>query len=99
MENIIVDTVDTAKKCLEYLKRYDIGRGTFLALEKTQRWRDKLAKIKTPENAPRLIDLIEVEVRNKNLISNYCFLIAIIAFLLQLLHFYCHYCFFIVILG
>ena len=91
MENIIVDTVDTAKKCLEYLKRYDIGRGTFLALEKTQRWRDKLAKIKTPENAPRLIDLIEVEVRNKNLISNYCFLIAIIAF-------YCNYCIFIAII-
>ena len=83
--------MDTAKKCIEYLKRYDIGRGNFYALDKAQKWKEKLARIKTPENAPRLVDLIEVEVRNgKNLISNYyciyCF-------------FYCIYCFFIVILG
>ena len=62
LENIIVDSTDTAKNCLQYLKRYDIGRGTFMALDKTLKWRGSVeARVKTPENAPRLIDLIEVE--------------------------------------
>ena len=65
-----MDSVDTAKKCIEYLKRYDIGRGNFFALDKAQKWKEKLARIKTPENAPRLVDLIEVEARNgKNILS------------------------------
>ena len=80
--------MDTAKKCIEYLKRYDIGRGNFFALDKAQKWKEKLARIKTPENAPRLVDLIEVEVRNgKNLISNYCFFIAFIAFFIVFIAF------------
>ena len=34
LDNIVVDTVNTAQACIEYLKASDIGRATFIALEK-----------------------------------------------------------------
>jgi len=34
LDNIVVDTVDTAQACIEYLKQYDVGRASFIALEK-----------------------------------------------------------------
>lgn len=34
LDNIVVDTVNTAQECIEYLKRSDFGRATFIALEK-----------------------------------------------------------------
>ncbi len=62
LDTVLVDTVDTAKKCIEYLKRNDIGRMNALALEKTTHLSDKANEnAKTPENAPRLIDLIQVD--------------------------------------
>ena len=54
--------MDTGKKCIEYLKRHDIGRINALALDKTTRHADNCQKkFKAPENAPRLIDLISVD--------------------------------------
>ena len=62
LDNIIVDTVDTAEKCIEYLRRNNIGRASFIPLEKQQRFRDQCRqRIKTPENVARLFDLIRVE--------------------------------------
>ena len=62
LDTVITDTVETGKKCIEYLKRHDIGRVNALALDKTLNFKDKVYNIpKTPENAPRLIDLIKVE--------------------------------------
>ena len=85
--------MDTAKKCIEYLKRYDIGRGNFYALDKAQKWKEKLARIKTPENAPRLVDLIEVEVRNGKKYNQQLlfYLFDLLLFLLYLLLFYCNF--------
>ena len=34
LDNIVVDTVNTAQNCIEHLKRHDLGRATFIALEK-----------------------------------------------------------------
>lgn len=34
LDNIVVDTVDTAQECIAYLKRANVGRATFIALEK-----------------------------------------------------------------
>jgi structural maintenance of chromosome 4 len=34
LDNIVVDTVDTAQRCIEFLKTSNIGRGNFIALEK-----------------------------------------------------------------
>lgn len=36
LDNIVVDTVNTAQACIEHLKRYDVGRASFIALEKVQ---------------------------------------------------------------
>ena len=62
LDRMIVDNVDTAKRCIEFLKKNDVGKGNFLAHDKSRRWAERVANIpKTPENAPRLIDLIKVE--------------------------------------
>ena len=62
LDTLIVDNVDTGKKCIEYLKRHDVGRINVLAHDKTLKWRDKVTQnFKSPENAPRLIDLVQVE--------------------------------------
>lgn len=42
LDTILVDSVDTAKRCIEYLKANDVGRANFLAHDKTARWRDKV---------------------------------------------------------
>ncbi|KAK4886823.1 hypothetical protein RN001_003094 [Aquatica leii] len=62
LDNIVVDTVATAQWCIEFLKQHDIGRATFIALEKQEHLR-KLANssITTPENVPRLFDLIQIK--------------------------------------
>lgn len=36
LDNVVVDSVDTAQACIEYLKKYNIGRASFIALEKIQ---------------------------------------------------------------
>lgn len=61
LDNIVVDTVDTATACIEFLKRNNIGSATFVALEKQERFRDIYSKpFRAPENVPRLFDLIKV---------------------------------------
>ncbi|KAF5289359.1 hypothetical protein FQR65_LT11870 [Abscondita terminalis] len=62
LDNIVVDTVSTAQWCIEFLKKHDIGRGTFIALEKQEHLRKAAnSTIKTPENVPRLFDLIQIK--------------------------------------
>lgn len=62
LDNIVVDTVNTAQACITFLRQHNIGRATFIALEKQQRFQAEIArKIQTPENVHRLFDLIKVE--------------------------------------
>lgn len=59
LENIVVDNVETAKKCVEALKRNNVGQATFIALDKMQRHQN--AAHNKPKSAlPRLVDLIQV---------------------------------------
>lgn len=57
LDYIVVKTTAGAGQCLEFLRKYDLGRASFICL-------DKLAKgahdrtVETPEGAPRLFDLI-----------------------------------------
>lgn len=61
LDNIVVDTVDTATACIEFLKRNNIGQATFVALEKQEKYRDIYSRpFRAPENVPRLFDLIKV---------------------------------------
>ncbi|KYO34038.1 structural maintenance of chromosomes protein 4 isoform X1 [Alligator mississippiensis] len=61
LDYIVVDTIDTAQECVNFLKRQGIGVATFIALDKMSEWTQHMSKIQTPENIPRLFDLVEVK--------------------------------------
>lgn len=56
LDNFVTDTVEAGQQCIEYLRKTNMGRGNFICLDKL-RSRD-LSAIQTPENAPRLFDLV-----------------------------------------
>lgn len=58
LNNLVVDTVEQAQQCIEYLRSQNIGRATFMVLEKMSQ-DSRMNKISTPENVPRLFDLIK----------------------------------------
>uniref|UniRef100_A0AAR5Q6Q8 Structural maintenance of chromosomes protein n=1 Tax=Dendroctonus ponderosae TaxID=77166 RepID=A0AAR5Q6Q8_DENPD len=61
LDNIVVDSVNTAQWCIAFLKTHDIGRGVFIALDQQEHlWDRASTPIQTPENVHRLYDLIKV---------------------------------------
>ncbi|MBN3310461.1 SMC4 protein, partial [Amia calva] len=61
LDNILVDTIDTAQECVNFLKRQNIGVATFIGLDKMKVWERSMGKIQTPENIPRLFDMVKVK--------------------------------------
>ncbi|XP_067306033.1 structural maintenance of chromosomes protein 4 [Pseudorasbora parva] len=61
LDNILVDTIDTAQKCVTFLKAQNIGVATFIGLDKMQVWQQSMGSISTPENTPRLFDMVRVK--------------------------------------
>lgn len=57
LDNFVTDTVEAGQQCIEYLRKTNMGRGNFICLDKL-RSRD-LSAIQTPEDAPRLFDLVK----------------------------------------
>ncbi|KAK7432285.1 Structural maintenance of chromosomes protein 4 [Neonectria magnoliae] len=57
LDNFVTETVDAGQQCIEYLRKNNLGRGNFICLDKL-RVRD-MSPIQTPENAPRLFDLVQ----------------------------------------
>ncbi|RMZ85784.1 hypothetical protein DV737_g343, partial [Chaetothyriales sp. CBS 132003] len=57
LENMVVDNVEVGQQCIEYLRKNNLGRANFICLDKLAQ-RD-LSAIQTPENVPRLFDLIK----------------------------------------
>ncbi|KAK9365403.1 RecF/RecN/SMC [Lipomyces kononenkoae] len=57
LNNLVVDNVETGQACIEYLRKNNLGRAMFMLLDKLPE-RD-ISEIKTPENAPRLFDLVK----------------------------------------
>ena len=41
LDNIVVDTINTGQKCVEFLKRSGAGTATFIGLDKMEKWRDQ----------------------------------------------------------
>ena len=39
LDHIVVDTIDTGKKCIEFLKKNNIGQGRFILMDKVETWR------------------------------------------------------------
>lgn len=57
LHNMVVDTVEQGQACINSLRTQNVGRASFMVLEKLAT--DKVnPKISTPENVPRLFDLI-----------------------------------------
>lgn len=62
LDNIVVENVETATKCIEFLKNHNVGRATFISLDKIGHLMSRCKSRQTyPQNAPRLFDLIKVE--------------------------------------
>jgi structural maintenance of chromosome 4 len=62
LNNPVVDTVDQGQSCIEYLRKQNVGRASFMVLEKLSST-GTLEKIATPENVPMLFDLIKLKPR------------------------------------
>ncbi|KAM9812168.1 structural maintenance of chromosomes protein 4 [Syngnathus typhle] len=60
LDHILVDTIDTAQKCVTFLKEQNIGVATFIGLDKMKVWENNMGKIHTPEDCPRLFDVVRV---------------------------------------
>mmetsp|Transcript_4034 Transcript_4034/g.9112 ORF Transcript_4034/g.9112 Transcript_4034/m.9112 type:complete len:1378 (-) Transcript_4034:141-4274(-) len=57
LDHIVVQTTAGTQKCLEFLRKHNLGRASFVPLDKMKKGaHDRV--VETPENAPRLFDLI-----------------------------------------
>ena len=59
LDNFVTETVEAGQQCIEYLRKTNLGRGNFMCLDKLRT--RSLDPIPTPENAPRLIDLVHAK--------------------------------------
>ncbi|SMY28666.1 unnamed protein product [Zymoseptoria tritici ST99CH_1A5] len=57
LDNMVVDSVEAAQQCIEYLRKNNLGRANFICLDRLPN-RD-MSQIQTPENCPRLFDLVK----------------------------------------
>eukprot|EP00578_Thalassiosira_sp_NH16_P013877 CAMPEP_0181124522 /NCGR_PEP_ID=MMETSP1071-20121207/26531_1 /TAXON_ID=35127 /ORGANISM="Thalassiosira sp., Strain NH16" /LENGTH=1385 /DNA_ID=CAMNT_0023209843 /DNA_START=14 /DNA_END=4171 /DNA_ORIENTATION=- len=57
LDHIVVQTTAGTQKCLEFLRRHNLGRASFVPLDKMKKGAHDRA-VETPENAPRMFDLI-----------------------------------------
>merc|ERR1719253_1485604 len=58
LDHIVVQTTAGTQKCLEFLRRHNLGRASFVPLDKMKKGAHDRA-VETPEGAPRLFDLIQ----------------------------------------
>lgn len=59
LDNLVVDSVEVGQQCIEYLRKNNLGRANFILLDRLAK-RD-LSAIQTPENVPRLFDLVKAK--------------------------------------
>ncbi|KAK9449677.1 RecF/RecN/SMC [Limtongia smithiae] len=56
LNNLVVENVETGQECINYLRKNNLGRANFILLDKLPP--RNLSAIQTPENVPRLFDLV-----------------------------------------
>ncbi|VDQ01347.1 unnamed protein product, partial [Trichobilharzia regenti] len=63
LNNIVTDTMDSAQEAVNFLKQHNLGKATFIALDKMQKWAGQASqpfpKPQVPFRVERLYDLIE----------------------------------------
>ncbi|KAJ1952384.1 Structural maintenance of chromosomes protein 4, partial [Dipsacomyces acuminosporus] len=57
LDNIVVQTVKAGQQCVEFLRKNNVGRARFVILDTLRKY--NMSPISTPENAPRLFDLVK----------------------------------------
>lgn len=57
LDNLVVDTVEVGQQCIDYLRKNNLGRANFILLDRLPN--RNLSTIQTPENVPRLFDLVK----------------------------------------
>lgn len=57
LENIVVESVEVGQQCIDYLRKNNLGRANFILLDRLSQ--KDLSPIQTPENVPRLFDLVK----------------------------------------
>mmetsp|Transcript_10732 Transcript_10732/g.16868 ORF Transcript_10732/g.16868 Transcript_10732/m.16868 type:complete len:1150 (-) Transcript_10732:83-3532(-) len=57
LDHVVVQTTAGAQRCLEFLRKYNLGRASFVPLDKQKKGAHDRA-VETPEGAPRLFELI-----------------------------------------
>ena len=57
LDNLVVDITEVGQQCVEYLRKNNLGRANFILLNQLAQ-RD-LSPIDTPENVPRLFDVVK----------------------------------------
>lgn len=57
LDHIVVQTTAGAQRCLEFLRKHNLGRANFIPLDKMKKGAHDRT-VETPEGAPRLYDLI-----------------------------------------
>lgn len=58
LNHIVVDTTETGQKCIEHLRKHNLGRANFIILEKMRPARK--APDDLPSGAQRLVDLVRI---------------------------------------
>ncbi|KTW26551.1 uncharacterized protein T551_03468 [Pneumocystis jirovecii RU7] len=56
LNHMVVETVEVGQQCIEYLRTNNLGRAVFIILSRLPS--KSMERIETPENVPRLFDLI-----------------------------------------
>ena len=74
MDSIVIDTLESAKGCLKYLKNERIGQETFLPLDNLKKFEISAVVSKFAESykVPRLIDVLAFESQYTNLFAFIC---------------------------
>lgn len=57
LDDMVVETVEVGQQCIEYLRKNNLGYARFILLTKLRKF--NLNRIHTPNNTPRLFDLVQ----------------------------------------
>ncbi|OQS04276.1 structural maintenance of chromosomes protein 4 [Thraustotheca clavata] len=60
LDNLVVETTSGAQRCVDHLRRHNLGRATFIILEKIQYLQSKCNSRGPNVSFPRLFDLVRV---------------------------------------
>lgn len=61
LDNIVVETTEAGQACVQYLRENNLGRATFIIMQKIDYLKDQFKPIQVPDKAKRLFDLVRLQ--------------------------------------